>query len=245
MNRVYLHIDTVDTIREDASVPPPNPEYLAHLDELLALRVGHLPVVGSAGDWRLQVQLAGAGECHYDRAWAYPIPEGCYMGLYQGPPGRDTIWMTDAPYEVWTMWDGIEAIRDPSCRRVLITGLGLGVILQHALRQPHVTRVDVVERDADVIRLIRPHFRDRRLTVHHGDALALDLGPRRVWDVAYHDIWQRVTAANLPGMIQLTERFAGRVGRQRCWRRADCEHQLAEHDVALAEALTRAFPQPD
>ncbi len=101
---------------------------------------------------------------------------------------------------------------------MLITGLGLGVILQHALRQPHVERVDVVELDPDVIRLIRSHYRDRRLHVHRGDALTIDLRPRRlVWDLAYHDFWQATTAANLPAMYAVTRHFAGRADRQ-LWR---------------------------
>jgi hypothetical protein len=194
------------------------------MDELLDLRVGHLPAFAAAGSWRLcSMEMRRDSEAWELYTWrGTPIPEGAYLGLFEGAPGKDTIWMSDVPPEIWSMWDAIEALRDTACRRVLITGLGLGVIVKHALRQPHIRRVDVVELSADVLRLVRPHYRDRRLHVHHGDALTIDLGLRRTWDFAYHDYWKDVTAANLPAMHAVMERYAGRVGHQRCWRQAAC-----------------------
>lgn len=200
----------------------PDPTYLAHIDELLDLRVPHLLAYGGvvavqAGKWclhRMAADEAATGD--------YPMPAGSYTGLFQGEPDPDTVWMSDIPREVWTMWDGIEALRDPDCKRVLITGLGLGVMVQHALRQPHITRIDVVELSEEVMRLVRPHYRDDRLHVHHGDALSIDLGKRRTWDYGYHDFWKATTAANLPDMREVMARYAGRVGRQHCWRQADC-----------------------
>lgn len=203
---------------------PPDPDYLRNLDELLDLRVDHLPVLGKAGPWRLYLMdlCDDSDEWEASQQGAYPMPEGLYTALFRGEPIRDNLWMSDIPREIWSMWDAIEELKKPHNHRVLITGLGLGVILKHALRQPHITRIDVVELDADVIRLIRPHYCDRRLHVHHGDALTIDLRPRSTWDFAYHDFWKNITAANLPTMFEVMTRYAGRVGRQFCWEQARC-----------------------
>lgn len=227
-----LHVCSVD--EAEAETPAPDPEYLAHLDELLDLRVSHLPALARRGEWLLRPMEAVAGSLQLEEqaALGYPMPPGLYCGLFRGKPNAETIWMSDIPREIWWMWDAIEALRNPSCRRVLITGLGLGVIVKHALRQPHVERVDVIELSSDVFHLVRWHYRDRRLSVHRGDALTLPLarlGPKRAtWDFAYHDFWQATTAANLPDMYRVMERFAPRVGAQLCWRQARCFEQARE-----------------
>ncbi len=210
----------------------PDMTYLRHMDELLDLRVGHLPVLAASGEWCLHpMQMTrDSWEWEYHAGRGYPIPEGFYMGVFQGQPGRGSVWMSDVPPEIWMMWDAIEALRDPSCRRVLITGLGLGVIVKHALRQPHIQRVDVVELSEDVLRLIRPHYRDRRLHVHCGDALTIELGPRRTWDFIYHDFWQSITVANLVTMHRVMERYAGHAGRQLCWQHAACIRMAREEE---------------
>ncbi|HSH80023.1 MAG TPA: hypothetical protein VLA19_15975 [Herpetosiphonaceae bacterium] len=210
----------------------PDMTYLRHMDELLDLRVGHLPVLAASGEWRLRLMqmTRDSGEWEYHAGRGYPIPEGRYIGLFHGQIRASTIWMSDVPLEVWMMWDAIKVLRDPGCRRVLITGLGLGIIVKHALLQPHIQRVDVVELSDDVLRLIRPHYRDRRLHVHCGDALTIELGPRRTWDLIYHDFWQSITAANLVTMHTVMERYAGRAGRQLCWQQATCIRMAREEE---------------
>jgi hypothetical protein len=74
--------------------------------------------------------------------------------------------------------------------RVLVTGLGLGCVIRGLLKNPDVTRVDVVERDLDVIRLVWDAVRTPKVTLHHCDALefARTVQPGR-WDCAWHDLW--------------------------------------------------------
>ncbi len=126
------------------------------------------------------------------------------------------------------MWDALKRLEDPATRRVLLSGLGQGVLVQHALRQPHITRVDVIECVADVIRLVRRWYRDRqrRLTVYQGDVLQLEFGRRRTWDDADHDIWQRITVGNLADMLLIEAQYRGRVGAQDFWARTRCEQLL-------------------
>jgi hypothetical protein len=99
--------------------------------------------------------------------------------------------------------------------RVLVTGLGLGCVVRGLLHKPEVERIDVVEIDADIIRVVGEEFRgDRRVRLHHGDALTFRLPGH--WDFGWHDLW-----CEGPGLQALHEalfkRFAGRVGWQGAW----------------------------
>lgn len=71
--------------------------------------------------------------------------------------------------------------------RVLVTGLGLGCVVRGLLASPDVDHVDVVEIDQAVIDIVGPEFAgDPRLTMHQGDATAMDLPGE--WDFAWHDL---------------------------------------------------------
>lgn len=74
--------------------------------------------------------------------------------------------------------------------RVLITGLGLGLLPAALLRKPEVTRIDIVELEADVIGLVKPHLQDERIVIHHADAFTWQLPfPHYMqWDFAWHSI---------------------------------------------------------
>lgn len=74
--------------------------------------------------------------------------------------------------------------------RVLITGLGLGCVVRGLLASPHIEHIDVVEIDADIIRVVGAEFVDNpRVTIHHGDALSYQFPDGTKWDCAWHDLW--------------------------------------------------------
>lgn len=103
--------------------------------------------------------------------------------------------------------------------RVLITGLGLGCVVRGLLAKPEVEHVDVVEIDAGIIKVVGKEFSaDPRVTIHHGDALSIDLPGR--WDFAWHDLWTE--SGSKPHLqflhVALIGRFNKRVGRQGAWK---------------------------
>lgn len=101
--------------------------------------------------------------------------------------------------------------------RVLKTGLGLGCVVRGLLVKPEVTHVDVVEIDADIIRVIGAEFQGNpRVTIHHGDALTFTPGGRR-WDFAWHDIWCPGNDGLQVLHAQLIERFWEHAPRQGAW----------------------------
>lgn len=104
--------------------------------------------------------------------------------------------------------------------RVLVSGLGLGCVVRGLLLKPEIERVDVVEIDADIIRVVGPEFADdTRVAIHHGDALTFDWPPGARWDLAWHDL---TTPADhddsLPALhTKLIFRFLDRCQVQGCW----------------------------
>lgn len=157
------------------------------------------------------------------------IVPGTYTRLIRwgehGPdaPMSGVTVMSDTPDEIA---DHLGAIREVTLRggRVLIHGLGLGMVVAAALRCDGVTGVDVVELEQDVIDLVGPHYTaDPRVTIHHGDALTFRFPPGRRWSVVWHDIWPNICADNLPDMERLHRRYGSRCDWQGSWARTMCE----------------------
>lgn len=139
------------------------------------------------------------------------------------PPGEYTmltrngrLWMSDTHAE---FMDGLHFISKAKRLggRVLVNGLGLGVVLGHLLEEDSIEHIDVVEIDEDVIRLVAPSFEDGRVTVHHADAFAIRWPKGTEWQSAWHDVWQNICCDDLKEHERLTRKYRGRVEYQECW----------------------------
>ncbi len=79
--------------------------------------------------------------------------------------GRKT-WMVDDVPHWWAMEEHATFYEG----RVLVAGLGLGLIVHALATNPRVTHIRVIERELDVIRMIAPHLpRHPGLEIKHGD----------------------------------------------------------------------------
>jgi hypothetical protein len=160
---------------------------------------------------------------------------GCAPGTYTKlvdyaatrPSGASgVVWMSDTTAERLDHAAPLSRLSLPSTRRVLINGLGLGMIVQAALSFSHVERVDVVEADERVIKLVGPHYtRDERVVLHHADAYAqAGAWPEGAhWDVVWSDIWPMIDSANLKKMTELIHSYGGRCGWHGCWAQREAE----------------------
>lgn len=132
---------------------------------------------------------------------------------------RSRIWMSDTDAERRDHYEAVHAMQMTNAKRVLINGLGLGMVVGAALALDHVEHVDVVERDERVIKLVGPHYDPERVTVHQADAYeqmkAWPKGTR--WDVAWHDIWPDLCTDNLEEMAKLHRSYGSRVRWQGSW----------------------------
>lgn len=154
-----------------------------------------------------------------------PPRPGWYTRLSEG----DTVWMSDTTAERRDHVDPVLKVESTKAERIIINGLGLGMVLAAALTYDFVEHVDVVEFDQRVIGLVGPHYlKDPRVRIIHADAVKQmeAWGPDERWDVGWTDIWPDLTVENLEGMAAFTnfygERctFHGNWGEQICKRAA-------------------------
>lgn len=139
---------------------------------------------------------------------------GWFSGAFTFPAIREDgrVWMTVTPNEINT----IQPVVRESRGKVLTYGLGLGYYAFHALLQPDVTSVTVVEKNPQVIevfrRMLLPFFpRQADLRIIEADAFdyAGKTMPREGFDVVFTDLWhdvadglplyQRMKALETPG----------------------------------------------
>ncbi len=145
-----------------------------------------------------------------------------------GEEGEDLerVWMSDSRAEILEHTPVLnkfffgEKIKH---RRVLINGLGLGVVAHAALTFDSIEHIDIVENNPDVIELVGQYLTvDPRVTIWRGDAYRQQWAPDIRWDLAWHDIWPTIDDDNLPGMDRLLAKYKNRVAWQGCWQREGC-----------------------
>jgi len=70
-------------------------------------------------------------------------------------PCKWQVWMSDSPAEYYAMWE-LNARVQPS--RVLIGGLGLGILTNIIANRKDITKITVVELSPEIITTIKPHI---------------------------------------------------------------------------------------
>ena len=144
-----------------------------------------------------------------------PVPPGTYTRLTHN---GDVI-MSDTPSEILDHLNFIKIVRG----RVLINGLGLGVVIKGLLMKLEVHHIDVVEKEYDVIKLVWPTYKyDPRLSLYHADAFTVQWEKDILWDFVWHDIWPDICTDNLPEISKLKRKYVRRTGWQGAW----CEKEL-------------------
>ena len=101
--------------------------------------------------------------------------------------------------------------------RVLVTGLGLGCVVRGLLANPDVDRVEVVEIDRGIARVVGAEFAGNpKVGLTLGDALEIDLPGR--FDFAWHDLWTETGSFALHKMHnELLVKYRDRCGPQGAW----------------------------
>lgn len=140
-------------------------------------------------------------------------------GIYTKLTVDGRMWMSDTNDEWRDHTPAAWRIQRSDSRRVLINGLGIGMVLKAALDCEHVEHVDVVEVDPRVVALVGPHYDDPRVTMATADAYTKQWPTGTRWDVAWHDIWLDLCTDNLPKMTRLHRSYGRRVEWQGSWGR--------------------------
>jgi hypothetical protein len=141
---------------------------------------------------------------------------GTLPGQYTKLTRNGHLWMSDTHAEFRDSARFLRKAKELG-GRVLINGLGLGVVVGHLLECDNVEHIDVVEIDEDVIKLVAPSFDGERVTVHHADAYCVEWPKGTRWQSAWHDIWLDICEDDLKGHERLNRKYGGRVDYQECW----------------------------
>lgn len=139
--------------------------------------------------------------------------------------GGDLVWMSDTRAEIYEhlpFFRQLAQTEHIKCKRILINGLGLGVVTLGALTFEGVDHVDVVEANPDIAALVGPLMPEDKVTLHLDDAYTIQWPPGARWDLVWHDIWPKISDENLPGMDQLLAKYKRRAAWQDCWQRKGC-----------------------
>ena len=157
-------------------------------------------------------------------------PPGLYNCYCLGPDGHDEkslyycvekpinvkvlklggkVWMVDDAPHWWAMGEHAKHYSG----RVLVAGLGLGLILHRMVRNTAITAIDVVERNPDVIEMMKPTLPavlgDMKLRILRGDFYESRLDD--VYDGVFYDLFvgdgRELTVQALRAMLEMKRRF--------------------------------------
>lgn len=189
---------------------------------------------GESGEWKVEkfkvgerdVKLQEMRAALHPGEWRRVVPVGEYTRLmYRG----DEVVMSDTPAEIR---DHLEVIREAK-GRVLLNGLGLGVVLNAILHKPEVEHITVIEISKDVVKLVGQHYlnqnalhlkANKELNIIVADAMIWRPKPGERFDVIWHDIWNNICTDNLPEMSKLHRSYGRRCDWQGSWGKEECEY---------------------
>jgi len=176
---------------------------------------------GVCGDWAVShftITDKTPGALYY-ALHGRPIPPGTYTRLTKGGTGRENVVMSDTPAEMKDHCEVLRRLRRAAPgTRVLMHGLGLGIVLGAALREANIEHIDVVEIAPEVIALVGPTYTgDGRVIIHEGDAFTYEWPKDQRWSIVWHDIWNNLCIDNLEEMGKLHRRFGRRCDWQGSW----------------------------
>lgn len=149
------------------------------------------------------------------------VPAGNYKRLMRS----GVVVMSNTPDEIRDFWHFVCKAKG----HVLVNGLGIGVLLKALLNKPEVTKITVIEKSADVIKLVADtYLGDSRVNIINADAFDYVPPKGERYDAVWHDIWDYITSENLPEMTKLHRKYGRRADYQESWCKAQCERMKRE-----------------
>ena len=103
--------------------------------------------------------------------------------------------------------------------RVLIAGLGLGLIIHNIIDREDISEIIVIEKYRDVIDLVSPKFTHPKLKIICADIFEWKPSKGEKFDTIYFDIWADIGTDNLEEMKKLSSKFKSFLNRlnPKCW----------------------------
>lgn len=182
-------------------------------------RLGQVTVPdGEKGPWKIDTFTITEDQARYDNMrfaiqgyGIMMVDPGTYKRLTHKQRG---VVMSNTRMEILTNMEAYNS----ATGKVLINGLGMGMLLEAILHKPDVTHVRVIEIDQDVIDLVGPHFAsDPRVEIIHADAFTYKPQKGEYFDYVWHDIWDNISSDNLPEMAKLGRKYNKRIAAKQGW----------------------------
>lgn len=130
-----------------------------------------------------------------------------FMRMYDGKYVRlhvnGKLMMSDTAMERRTNRSFIEF----ATGRVLIAGLGVGLIIQNIIDKEDVTEIVVIEKYQDVIDVVEPRITHPKLKIICADIFKYDMPKTEKFDTIYFDIWPDISTHNLNEMTLLHRKY--------------------------------------
>lgn len=164
---------------------------------------------GKIGNWevkkfsvsKLEADIFNMRACFSSSLRGQYISPGDYTRLVH----NGNVIMSDTPNE---MSEHAIFVR-MATGKVLINGLGIGMVLKNILLKSSVTDVWVNEIDQDVIDLVGQHYQDARLAIFKQDAFTFKPCDKTLrFNAIWHDIWPNKCTDNLIEMAKLHRRYS-------------------------------------
>lgn len=143
------------------------------------------------------------------------VPEGTYKRLKRS----GTVVMSNTPDEI----SDFSHFTRKAKGSVLINGLGIGCVVKVLLDKPEITKITVIEKSEDVIKLVAPYFNDERLNIINADAFEYKPTKGEMFNFVWHDIWDYICADNLSEMATLHRKYGKKSEWQDSWAKPQCQ----------------------
>lgn len=184
---------------------------------------------GNKGDWKVEKYIDDKKDRILQLSSLFNsgryVPTGTYTRLMR----NNTCVMTDTPDEIR---DSISFIYR-AFGKVLIAGLGLGVVLNAICMKEEVKHVTVIEISQDVIDLVGKYWLEKypgKITIIKSDILEYIPAKELKWDCAWYDIWDDLCTDNLEQMTKIHRKFAKRVKLQQSWGKELLKYRKKKED---------------
>lgn len=179
-------------------------------------------ILGLHGGWAaIEFDITQAEADHNNRraaahSFTGTVEPGRYKALVEADSGR--LWMSNVPFETEPHAEFVRRAHG----RVLVTGLGLGLVPTDLARKESVTEVTVVEKEPSVIALT-PATVYRELEEHEAAKIRLICANAYSWrpdhryEFAWHDIWPAFNVNFARVALLLMRVYDPRVRVQEAW----------------------------
>lgn len=125
------------------------------------------------------------------------------------------VWMSDTPQAQESLEPVIKRARGD----VLVAGLGIGYVPTLLSRKPNVNRIDIVEKNRDVINLVYPQVWTSKHRIIKGDVFRILANTSYRYDFIHIDVWMGILQPlkEIQRVTTLARRCLKPHGEVHCW----------------------------